>query len=190
MTDISNKTKETDIQVSLNINGTQIINIETGIGFFNHMLISLAFWAGWDLRLKCNGDLDVDNHHTVEDVGLLLGRAFLNEWKSHSGIERIAFAFCPLDEALSRIVVDICNRPYSTFEASFNVERVGTFETAMVGHFFRSFAQEARITLHVHSLFGENAHHIIETMFKGLGLALRRALVPRAGDVTSTKGTL
>lgn len=190
MVKIQQKTKETDISVKLNIAGAQKIEVQTGIGFFDHMLSSLAFWAGWDLNLTCKGDLHVDTHHTVEDVGLVLGKAFRQSWKNNTAIERIAYAFCPLDEAMSRVVVDLSNRPFSSFEANFNVERVGSFETAMTGHFFRSFAQEARITLHVHALFGENSHHMIETMFKGLGLALRRALVPRAGGVTSTKGVL
>ncbi len=190
MVELKRKTKETDIRVALDINGTQNIKVSTGIGFFDHMLTSLAFWAGWDLTLTCKGDLEIDTHHTVEDVGLTLGKAFLQEWEKSTSIERIAYAFVPLDDALSRVVVDVCNRPFSVFEANFNVERVGAFETAMTGHFFRSFAQEARITLHIHNWYGENAHHIIETMFKGLGIALRKALMPRDGNITSTKGAL
>lgn len=190
MPEITGTTAETDIHVSLDIHGEGESEIQTGIGFFDHMLSLLAFWARWDLKLTCQGDLHVDTHHTVEDTGLALGEAFRKAWTGNAAIERIAYAFCPLDEALSRVVVDLCNRPYFTFDANFDVERVGEFETAMTSHFFRSFAQEARITLHIHSLFGENAHHIIETMFKGLGLALRRALMPRAGGVASTKGKL
>lgn len=190
MTEISRITEETSIHVSLDIHGKGENKIQTGIGFFDHMLTLLAFWAGWDLKLTCEGDLHVDTHHTVEDSGLILGKAFRKAWTGDTAIKRIAYAFCPLDEALSRVVVDVCNRPYCTFDANFNVERVGEFETALTDHFFRSFAQEARITVHIHSLYGENDHHVIETMFKGLGLALRRALMPRTGSVASTKGAL
>ncbi len=190
MIELSRKTKETDIQIKIDIKGNQQIDVSTGIGFFDHMLTSLAFWAGWDLNLSCKGDLDIDTHHTVEDVGLTLGKAFFQSWEKTTSIERIAYAFCPLDEALSRVVVDVCNRPFSVFEATFNIECVGNFETAMTGHFFRSFAQESRINLHIHNWYGENAHHIIETMFKGLGIALQKALLQRDGNTMSTKGTL
>ena len=174
MPEITRTTAETNTHVSLDIHGKGESEIQTGIGFFDHMLTLLAFWARWDLKLTCEGDLHVDTHHTVEDTGLALGEVFKKTWIDNTAIERIVYAFCPLDEALSRVVVDLCNRAYCTFDADFNVERVGDYETAMTGHFFRSFAQEASITMHIHSLFGENAHHIIETMFKGLGLALRR----------------
>lgn len=190
MVDLSRKTKETNIQLSLNIHGQKQIQVETGIGFFDHMLTSLAFWAGWDLNLNCQGDIEVDTHHTVEDVGLSLGNAFYKEWSQNTNIVRIAYAFCPLDEALTRVVVDVCNRPFSTFDSEFNVEKVGEFETSMTGHFFRSFAQEARITQHIRVLHGENAHHIIETMFKGLGLALHRACKLTDDGTQSTKGIL
>ena len=190
MADVFRKTKETDIKLSLNIRGKKNFNIQTGIGFFDHMLTSLAFWANWDLNLKCEGDLHIDTHHTVEDVALTLGKAFYQEWSLNKNITRIAYAFCPLDEALTRVVVDVCNRPYNTFEAEFNVEKVGEFETSMAEHFFHSFAQEARITQHIHVLHGKNAHHIIETMFKGLGLALKRACEIAGNETQSTKGTL
>ena len=190
MSTISRKTTESNINLSLNIRGSRKISIDTGIGFFDHMLTLLAFWGKWDLALSCKGDLHVDTHHTIEDTGLALGSAFYEEWKDNLAIERISYAFCPLDEALSRIVVDICNRPFFTFDAIFNIEKVGEFETEMTSHFFRSFSQEARITLHIASLHGENAHHIIETMFKGLGLALRRGIKKNNSDVSSTKGVL
>ena len=190
MTNVSRKTKETDIQLSLNIRGSNNINIATGIGFFDHMLTSLAFWGNWDLDLKCKGDLYIDTHHTIEDVGLSLGKAFYKEWSQNKNITRIAYAFCPLDEALTRVVVDVCNRPNNTFNADFNVEKVGEFETSMTEHFFYSFAQESRITQHIHVLHGKNAHHIIETMFKGLGLALNRACEITGDETQSTKGSL
>ncbi len=190
MVDISRKTKETNIQLSINIHGQKHIQVKTGIGFFDHMLTALAFWAGWDLNIKCRGDIEIDTHHTVEDVGLALGSAFYKAWSPNTDIARIAYAFCPLDDALTRVVVDVCNRPFSTFNAEFDVEKVGEFETSMTGHFFRSFAQEARITQHIRVLHGKNAHHIIETMFKGLGLALRRACTVTGEGTQSTKGIL
>ena len=125
MSNISRKTTESDISLSLNIHGSRDIKIDTGIGFFDHMLTLLAFWGKWDLELSCKGDLHVDTHHTIEDIGLVLGRSFFEEWRDDTSIERIAYAFCPLDEALSRVVVDICNRPFLSFEAVFNVEKVG-----------------------------------------------------------------
>ncbi len=187
---VKRKTGETDIHLSLELAGERKIQVGTGIGFFDHMLTSLAFWGGWDLALNCKGDLEVDTHHTVEDVAITLGQAFKKATAGGGEIERIAYAFVPMDEALCRVVVDICNRPYCVFGADFKVERVGDYETYMTEHFFRSFATEARITLHVHALVGSNDHHMIEGMFKGLGLALRRALVPRKGGVASTKGSL
>ncbi|MFQ6677603.1 MAG: imidazoleglycerol-phosphate dehydratase HisB [Fidelibacterota bacterium] len=190
MVEFSRKTNETSIQLSLNIYGEKNINVKTGIGFFDHMITSMAFWAGWDLTLRCQGDLEIDTHHTVEDVGLSLGKAFHTMWFKHQNIVRIAHAFCPLDDALTRVVVDVCNRPYSTFDATFNVEKVGAFETAMTGHFFRSFAQEGRITQHIRVLHGHNAHHMIETIFKGLGLALKRACTLTDVGTQSTKGYL
>ena len=190
MVKVRRTTKETMVDIELEMNGQRNIQVDTGIGFFDHMITSLAFWAGWDLTLRCKGDLHVDTHHTVEDVGILLGQAFNKAMLNEKRIERIAYAFSPLDEALSRIVVDLCNRPYCLFDANFSEEKVGDFETSMASHFFHSFATEARITLQVHSLFGENAHHMIESMFKGLGLALRRALSSRSGGVASTKGVL
>ena len=191
MIKISRNTNETKSDLTLNINGTGKVQIETGIGFFNHMIELLAFWAEWDLKLICKGDLHVDTHHTVEDVGLILGKAFNQEWIKNKSIDRISYSFCPLDEALSRVVVDLCNRPFCSFKANFNVEKVGSFETEMTEHFFRSFAQEARITIHVESICGNNSHHIIETMFKALGVAIKNSLKIRNDKtISSTKGKL
>ena len=190
MIELKRETKETNIDIVLEITGSSQVQVSTGIGFFDHMLTSLSFWAGWNLKFSCIGDLEVDSHHTIEDTGLALGKAFYKEWREIKSIERIAHAFCPLDEALTRVVVDICNRPYSTFSATFNVEKVGAFDTSMTGHFFRSFSQESRINLHIHNWYGDNAHHIIETIFKGVGLALRKAVLPRHGFLMSTKGAL
>jgi len=187
---IRRTTTETDVEVKLLLDGGRQIHVETGVGFFDHMLTSLAFWAGWDLNLSCKGDLQVDIHHTVEDVALALGQAFAQARKDAGEVERFAAVFVPLDEALTQVVIDLSGRPYWVFDAELKTERVGSFETALTGHFFRSFATEARVTLHIRNLYGANDHHIIETMFKGLGLALRQALAPREGDVASTKGAL
>jgi len=197
--EIKHKTNETDIRLKLLLDGERKVQMETGIGFFDHLLQPLAFWAGWDLELSCKGDLHVDTHHTVEDVALALGQAFARAREDDAGdIERFGTAWVPMDEALSQVVVDLSDRPCCVFKADIGIERVGTFETVMTGHFFRSFAAEARITLHVRTLYGEDPHHIIESMFKGLGLALRQALrqssgqalTPGPGGVASTKGAL
>ncbi len=188
--EIKRQTNETEIHLKLLLSGERKIHVETGIGFLDHMLQTLAFWAGWNLELTCRGDLHVDTHHTVEDVALALGQAFAQARESTAEIERFGSALVPLDEALCQVVVDLSGRPYCVFDASFNVERVGAFETALTGHFFRSFATEARINLHLRRLYGESAHHIIEALFKATGLALRQALAPRPGGVASTKGML
>ncbi len=188
--EIKRQTNETEIHLKLLLSGERKIQVDTGIGFLDHMLQTLAFWAGWDMTLTCKGDLDVDTHHTVEDVALALGQAFAQAREGAVEIERFGSALVPLDEALCQVVVDLSGRPYCVFDASFNVERVGTFETALTGHFFRSFATEARINLHLRCLYGEDAHHVIEALFKATGLALRQALAPRPGGVASTKGAL
>jgi imidazoleglycerol-phosphate dehydratase len=188
--EIQRTTRETNITLQLLLEGQRKIQIETGIGFFDHMLEILAFWAGWDLNLVCEGDLNVDTHHTVEDVALCLGQAFGKAREGLEEIERFGWAVVPLDEALSQVAVDLSGRPFSVFQADFEVKRVGAFETALTGHFFRSFATEARLNLHVRSLHGRDAHHMIESMIKGLALALRQALTSRPGGVPSTKGVV
>ncbi len=188
--EIKRKTNETDIRLKLLLGGERKVQVETGIGFFDHLLQTLAFWAGWDLDLSCTGDLNVDTHHTVEDVALTLGQAFTRAREDAGDIKRFGTAWVPMNDVLSQVVVDLSDRPCCVFNADIEVERVGTFETVMTGHFFRSFVAEARITLHVHTLYGTDPHHIIESMFKGLGLALREALTPGVGGVASTKGAL
>ncbi|MFC1747161.1 imidazoleglycerol-phosphate dehydratase HisB [Candidatus Neomarinimicrobiota bacterium] len=187
---IKRKTRETEVTVRLVLEGMRHIQVDTGIGFYDHMLITLAFWAGWDLDVTCKGDLQVDTHHSVEDVALALGQAFSQAREDIGEIERFGWSLVPLDEALTQVSVDLSGRPFWVVDARLQTERVGTFETAMTGHFFRSFATEARMTLHVRNMYGGNDHHIIETMFKGLGMALRQALLPRKGGVGSTKGML
>ena len=188
--EIKRKTNETDIRLKLLLNGEGKVQVETGIGFFDHLLQTLAFWAGWDLELSCKGDLHVDTHHTVEDVALALGQALTRAREDAGDIKRFGTAWVPMNDVLSQVVVDLSDRPCCVFNADIEVERVGTFETVMTGHFFRSFVAEARITLHVRTLYGTDPHHIIESMFKGLGLALREALTPGVGGVASTKGAL
>jgi imidazoleglycerol-phosphate dehydratase len=188
--EIKRQTNETEIHLKLLLSGERKVQVETGIGFLDHMLQTLAFWAGWDLELTCRGDLQVDTHHTVEDVALALGQAFAQARQGAAEIERFGSALVPLDEALCQVAADLSGRPYCFFDAAFNVERVGAFETALTGHFFRSFATEARINLHLRCQYGEDAHHIIEALFKATGLALRQALAPRPGGVASTKGVL
>ena len=187
---INRKTSETEVTLQLDVNGQRKISIATGIGFFDHMLTAMAFWAGWDLTLRCQGDLAVDTHHTVEDTAIVLGQALREAWSAREGITRFGEAFVPLDEALSQVVLDFSNRPYTVFDAILPQARVGSFETVMAKHFFTTLATEGRITLHIRNLYGENSHHILESIFKAVGLAIKQALVPAGDGAASTKGSL
>lgn len=201
---VSRETRETRIEVRLTLNGSGRVRLRTGIGFLDHMLDTLAFHAGWDLELTCAGDLHVDDHHTVEDVGLALGRAVDQALGERKGIRRFGFAYAPLDEALARVVVDLSGRPFFAGDLRLARERVGDLSCEMVPHFFHSFAQTARLTLHVDVLRGANDHHRIEAAFKACALALRSACSRAAADargpsdlaadardrVPSTKGAL
>jgi len=184
------KTNETEVNLTLNLEGDGSSEVETGIGFFDHMLTTLALWAGWDLSLSCKGDLDVGTHHTVEDVALTLGQALSQALEARGPVARVGSSLVPLDEALSRAVVDISGRPFCVYSANLTVERVGQFETITTGHFFRSLATAAKLTLHIENLYGNDPHHQIESMFKALGAALSLAQTPRTGGLLSTKGTL
>ena len=190
---VRRETGETRIDVRLTLDGTGSVEVSTGIGFFDHMLHALAFHAGWSLKLQCAGDLEVDDHHTVEDTGLALGQAVAGALgERRTGIVRFGHAYAPLDEALARAVVDVSGRPFFAGELGLRRERVGALSCEMVPHFFHSFAQTAGLTLHVDVIRGANDHHRIEACFKALALALRVALAP-AGDgdgVPSTKGVL
>ena len=171
--------------------GAVAIEIKSGIGFFDHMLHALAFHGGWELGLNCDGDLDIDDHHTVEDTGLALGQAVAHALGDRKGIARFGHCYAPLDEALARAVVDVSGRPFFAGELDLRRESVGALSTEMVPHFFHSFAQAAAITLHVDVIRGANDHHRIEACFKAVALALRAALAPAGGDrVPSTKGVL
>ena len=183
------KTKETDISVTLCLEGGPV-EVSTGIGFFDHMLTALAVHGGFGLKLKANGDLEVDCHHTVEDTGIVLGKAFAEALGDKAGIARYGSFYIPMDDALGFSALDFSGRGFLAFDASFQEERVGMFDTCMTGEFFRAFAINAGLTLHVRLLYGSNAHHGIEALFKAVGHALRQAVTMEGNAVLSTKGTL
>jgi imidazoleglycerol-phosphate dehydratase len=190
---ISRTTAETDVSVSVALDGTGKATIATGIGFLDHMLELLARHALFDLDIKVVGDLHVDQHHSAEDCGIALGQAFAKALGDKRGVTRYADIHLPMDETLSRVCVDISGRPFLVFRTQFRVEKIGTFDTELVREWFQAFAMNAGLTLHVETLYGENAHHIAESLFKGLARALRAAVAvdPREeGRVPSTKGTL
>jgi imidazoleglycerol-phosphate dehydratase len=190
---ISRRTAETDVTVSINLDGTGKATIATGVGFLDHMLELFARHGLFDLEVKVDGDLHVDQHHTTEDAGIALGQAFAKALGDKRGIARYADIHLPMDEALTRIAIDISGRPFLVFRTAFRVEKIGQFDTELVREWFQAFAMNAGITLHVETLYGDNAHHIAESCFKGLARALRKAVSidPREeGRVPSTKGTL
>lgn len=186
---VSRKTKETQIDLKLSLDGGEV-SVQTGIGFFDHMLTALAFYAGFGLQLTARGDLDVDGHHTVEDTGIVLGQALAQALGDKAGITRFAGVYVPMDEALARTVLDISGRPYLVFDAPMPQEVIGTYDSCLTEEFMRSLAVNAGLTLHQHALYGKNAHHITEALFKSLGLALKEAVTVRGNGVTSTKGVL
>jgi imidazoleglycerol-phosphate dehydratase len=190
---IKRKTKETDIEVAVNLDGTGVSMVSTGIGFFDHMLDLLARHSRIDITVKADGDLHVDHHHTTEDVGIALGQAVKQALGTMAGITRYASVTMPMDETLSRVVIDISGRPVLVFKVDFPRDKIGAFDTELVREWFNAFAMNAGVTLHVETLYGENSHHIAESCFKGLARALRAAVTidPRAaGEVPSTKGQL
>jgi imidazoleglycerol-phosphate dehydratase len=188
--EITRTTKETDIYVKLNADGSGAAAIDTGVGFFDHMLTALAVHGGFDLEVRCKGDLAVDCHHTVEDVGIALGQAFAQALRDKNGIARYGNFTIPMDEALAVCTVDLCERAYLVFNGGFSCERMGGLETAAVREFFQAFAMNARMTLHVSILYGENDHHKCEAAFKALAHALRTAVRLTGGGTLSTKGSL
>jgi imidazoleglycerol-phosphate dehydratase len=190
---IKRKTKETDIEVAINLDGSGVSEIATGVGFFDHMLDLLARHSRIDMKVKATGDLHIDDHHTTEDVGIALGQAVKQALGDMAGITRYASIHMPMDETLTRVVIDISGRPMLVFRTSFPRDKIGSFDTELVHEWFNAFAVNAGITLHVETLYGENSHHIAESCFKGLARALRAAvgIDPRAaGEVPSTKGRL
>ena len=188
--EIHRKTGETDIAISLVIDGEGRFEGTTGIGFFDHMMNLLACHSGMDISLSCQGDLEVDNHHTIEDLGIALGTVFLKALGDKKGIRRYGAFFCPMDEVLSRIVLDLSGRPYFVYDVKIPVERIGTFETEMTREFFLAFAMHGMMNLHMACLYGENGHHMVESLFKGLGHALKEAVTVESGALLSTKGVL
>lgn len=190
--EIKRKTKETDIAVKIGLDGTGSYDIKTGIGFFDHMLESLAKHGNLDLNIKTAGDLNVDTHHTVEDTGIVLGEAIKKALGNKEGINRYASFIMPMDDALVLVAIDLCNRPYLNFNYDFNVERVGYFETEMVREFFYAISYSAGMNIHIKVLDGQNAHHIIEAMFKAFANALKIAssVDGERKGVLSTKGQI
>ncbi|MBB6215673.1 imidazoleglycerol-phosphate dehydratase [Anaerosolibacter carboniphilus] len=187
---IERKTSETDIKLTLQINGEGKSSISTGIGFFDHMLHTMCKHGFLDMDLSCKGDLFVDDHHTVEDVGIVLGNAFREALGNKQGITRYATIYTPMDEALSRVSLDISGRAYLHYDMPFLQQSSRKFEVALVEEFFRAFVNHAQITLHIAMIYGKNNHHMIESVFKGFGRALDQASIieDRVVGVLSTKG--
>ncbi len=187
---IERNTKETKIKIELNLDGGDV-EVSTGIGFFDHMLTAFGVHGGFGLKIKVDGDLDVDTHHTAEDTGIVLGTAFKKALGDMSGIERYGTFFVPMDESLAAVSLDISNRPFLVFNASFEQELCGDYETCVTEEFWRAFAMNAGITLHISVPYGANAHHQIEAVFKAAAHALRIAVKRNEnGSVLSTKGVL
>ena len=187
--EIKRKTKETDISVALDLDGGKV-NVRTGIGFFDHMLTAFAVHGGFGLEVFVEGDLDVDTHHTVEDTGIALGAAFKKALGDMGGINRYGSFYIPMDESLALCALDISIRPFLVFNAEFKEERCGEYETCCTEEFFRAFAVNAGITLHLNVLYGSNSHHEIEALFKAFAHAMKIAVAPSGGGVLSTKGVL
>ncbi len=191
--EVRRDTAETKIRVRINLDGTGSAKLATGIGFFDHMLDQIARHGLIDLEIDCQGDLHIDGHHTVEDVGITLGQAVAKAVGDKRGLRRYGHAYVPLDEALSRVVIDFSGRPGLHMRVPFKSGMIGAFDTQLAFEFFQGFVNHAGVTLHIDNLFGENAHHQAETVFKAFARAMRMALErdPRMGDVIpSTKGTL
>jgi imidazoleglycerol-phosphate dehydratase len=185
-------TRETDISLELNLDGSGVYAIDTGIPFFDHMLDLLAKHALLDLKIKAKGDLEVDYHHTVEDVGLLLGEALDKALGGREGIARYGWSMVPMDEALSRVAIDLGGRPYLVYQVAMRKRKIRDFDLFLIKHFFESLAQKCRMNLHIEQVYGEDAHHAYESIFKGVAKALYAAcaLDPRVKGVPSSKGTI
>ena len=190
---VNRKTKETSIEAEVNLDGKGVYKIDTGIGFLNHMLEQLSKHSLVDINLKAKGDLHIDLHHTTEDSGIVIGEAIAKALGDKKGIKRYAHAYIPMDETLSRVSLDISNRPYLVWNVKLKVEKLGEMDTELFKEWFQAFSQSAGITLHIENIYGDNSHHIIESCFKGLARALRLSLEKdaRAADsLPSTKGIL
>jgi imidazoleglycerol-phosphate dehydratase len=190
---VERKTRETEIAVSLDLDGTGECDIDTGIGFLDHMLESFGRHAMIDLKVRAQGDLHVDFHHTTEDTAIVIGQAIKKALGDHAGITRFGTAAIPMDEAFTRVAVDAAGRPYLVWKVSFPRPKIGEMDSELFKEWFQAFAMNAGLCLHVENLYGENCHHIVETCFKGLARALRMAVTPDErldGEVASTKGVL
>jgi imidazoleglycerol-phosphate dehydratase len=191
--EVSRNTLETQITVNINIDGTGVSELHTGLGFLDHMLDQIARHGMMDINVQAKGDLHIDGHHTVEDIGITLGQAFLKAIGDKKGISRYGHAYVPLDEALSRVVLDLSGRPGLEFNCEFTRAVIGEFDVDLIHEFFQGFVNHALVTLHIDNLKGHNAHHQAETIFKAFGRALRMAVTPdlrMAGITPSTKGSL
>lgn len=191
--EVSRSTKETQITVEVNLDGSGKSDIETGIGFFDHMLESFTKHSAIDLKVRTKGDLHIDMHHTVEDTGIVIGQAIAKALGEFKGITRFGHAYIPMDETLSRASMDLCNRPYLIWKVVFARDKVGDMDTELFKEFFHAFAMNSGACLHVENLYGENSHHIIESCYKALARALRVAISVDpvfAGEAVSTKGSL
>ena len=190
---ISRKTKETNINVDLNIDGKGKYKVDTGIGFLNHMLEQLSKHSSIDLNLKAKGDTHIDLHHTTEDTGIAIGECLKKASNKFIGIRRYAHALIPMDETLTRVVVDISNRPYLIWKVNLKVEKLGEMDTELFKEWFQAFSQSAGVTLHVENIYGENSHHKIESCYKGLARSLKDALAIDKrikNSIPSTKGSI
>jgi imidazoleglycerol-phosphate dehydratase len=188
---VERATKETSIEVQVDLDGSGTSDVDTGVPFFDHMLDQLGRHGRLDLTVKANGDTQIDAHHTVEDAGIALGQALAEAWGDRTGVERFGDATVPIDEALTRVAIDLSGRPYLVWDCEVPIEVIGTgFETSLIKHFFEAVVANARITLHVHNLSGDNTHHTFESVFKAVAVALRRAVAVTGSSVPSTKGVL
>ncbi|MFA9445420.1 imidazoleglycerol-phosphate dehydratase HisB [Egicoccus sp. AB-alg6-2] len=188
---VSRDTKETRIEVEVDLDGRGTVDVATGVPFFDHMLDQLGRHGRLDLTVKAEGDLEIDEHHTIEDVGIALGQALTEAWGDRAGVERFGDSQVPIDEALTRVAVDLSGRPFLVWDVTPPVPTIGTLEVHLLKHFFEALVANARITVHVHNVSGENTHHVFESVFKAFAVALRRAVaVTGEGTVPSTKGVL
>ncbi|MBP1910548.1 imidazoleglycerol-phosphate dehydratase HisB [Methanolobus bombayensis] len=187
--DISRKTSETDISIELDLDGEGVADISTGIGFFDHMLTAFTKHGNFNLIIEATGDLIVDDHHLIEDTGIVLGQVLAEALGNKAGIARFGEARIPMDEALATVAMDLGGRSYLVIDAEFKAPKVGEFSTQMVNHFFEAVAQNAKMNLHAH-VYGDNDHHKIEALFKAFAYALRRAIIIEGNEIKSTKGVL
>ena len=189
---VHRKTKETDVAVSIDLDGAGRYHIETPFPFLTHMLSAFAKHGFFDLEVRATGDVEIDDHHTTEDIGIVLGQAFAEAWGDKAGIRRFGSALVPLDESLAQVTVDLSGRPYLVYNVRLPRKRIKDFDCGMIGHFFRSMVDQCRINLHINLLYGKDPHHILESVFKAFGRALDQAtgIDPRQSGVASTKGRL